>query len=55
MHQTAKRKLKTAKCLTAGVYVAASHHELREIALKKVKETNQQKRDKELVAAQKKE
>ena len=53
--KTAKRKLETTKCLTAGVYVAASHHELGEIALKKVKEINQQKRDKELSAAQKKE
>ena len=53
--ETAKRKLETAKCLTAGVYVAAHLHELGEIALKKVKEINQQKRDKELAAAQKKE
>ena len=46
---------KLPKCLTAGIYIAASHHELEEIALKNVKEINQQKRDKELAAAQKKE
>jgi len=39
--ETAKRKLETAKCLTAGVYIAAGHHELGEIALKKVMEINQ--------------
>ena len=51
--KTAKRKLETAKHLTASVYVAAGHHELGEIALKKVKEINQQNSDKELAAAQK--
>ena len=51
--ETAKRKLETAKCLTAGVYITAGHHELGETALKKVKKINQQNSDKELAAAQK--
>ena len=36
--ETAQQKLEETKCLTAGIYVAASHHDLGAIALNKVLE-----------------